>query len=419
MIRNPRANASAHSVGADGVAATEGSKWQADRRLVAPCFNHYQIRDYLPRIKTVMNRLIHKWKVQAKGKEGGETVPVPVNNDLISYTMDSTGLTALGLDFDSLRNPDSIMAKDLMTLSAGVHGRVVSPIPFWKIPLVGQYLDGLGWARKRVTDRLKKIVESKEKQRTSGEKVRGSGTFIQKTIDQSHKTASFNRNDIIGNMLTIIIAATDTTSSFLMTAVQKLAEDKTGLQAELLEEIDNALPRDLADVSLEDLQPDNLPKLKSFIFEVLRCYSPFSFLSLQTAEPIPFCGTTLEGGTAIFALLRYSSMNPYSAPEGVPLGPNGEPATEYCPRRFLKHDDDGGKVTLIMPPRNSTSFLPFGHGSRVCLGKSLADVSMAFTMASLIKTFAMELAPDHAPIGRTKVLAEVPDIDVRVVLSER
>ena len=418
VTRNPKACASAHSVGADGVAAAEGSKWQSDRRLVAPCFNHSQIRDYLPHVKTVMNRLIHKWKQDAKAHDGGETVPVAINDDLIAYTIDTTGLTALGLDFDTLRSSDSVDAKDLVTLSAGVHLRVLSPIPFWDIPFIGQYLDGLGWACQRVKDRMIQIIESKEKQRRNGEESSGSGNFIQKTIDQCNKDASFNRSRIIGNILTIIIASTDTTSSTLMTAVQKLAEDKSGLQQELLEEIDNALPRDLAEISLDDLLPDNLPKLNAFMFEVLRCYSPFSFLSLQAADSIPFCGTTLEKGTCIFALLRYCTMNPYTPAKGVPVGPNGEPSTEFCARRFLKHNDDG-QVTAITMPRNSTSYLPFGFGSRECLGRAYSEASMTLTIAALIKTFEMKLAPDHAPIGRTKVLAEVPDIDVRVEFGER
>lgn len=70
-------------------------------------------------------------------------------------------------------------------------------------------------------------------------------------------------------------------------------------------------------------------------------------------------------------------------------------------------------------PRNSTSYLPFGFGSRECLGRAYSEASMTLTIAALIKTFEMKLAPDHAPIGRTKVLAEVPDIDVRVEFGER
>ena len=415
VIRHPKMAKAVRGVGADGVFVSEGSKWQADRRLVAPCFNHNQIRDYLPHVKTVLNRLLHKWKQQAKVvNERGETLPITINNDIFAYTMDSTGLTVFGLDFDCLRTSGSVEAKDFLTLLGGVSVRALSPIPFWNIPFVGQYLDGLGWARQRLTNRMNEKIE----EQIRGEQQQSSSTFIQKTIDYSLKDASFNRSHIVGNMLTIVFAATDSTMSTHMTAVQKLAEDKTGLQQELLEEINQALPRDLSDVSLEDLQPEKLPKLKAFLYEVLRWYSPFPFMLLQANEAIPFCGTTLEKGTAIFTLLRYVSKNPHAPAKNIPLGPNGEPATEYCPRRFWKRDN-GGKVTAIIPPRNSTSYLAFGHGSRVCLGKSFSEETLTLTLATLIKTFEMKLAPNHAPIGRIKMLAEVPDIDVRVMFRER
>uniref|UniRef100_A0A7S1D2W7 Cytochrome P450 n=1 Tax=Cyclophora tenuis TaxID=216820 RepID=A0A7S1D2W7_CYCTE len=111
--------------------------------------------------------------------------------------------------------------------------------------------------------------------------------------------------------------------------------------------------------------------------------------------------------------------NSHSPAKGVPLGPNGEKPDVFCPRRYLTSATTDGRIGVSVPPRNSTSFLSFGHGSRVCPGKGLADATISLTVATLIKHFEMRLAPNHAPIGRTKLVSEIPDIDIRILFSPR
>ena len=86
IVRNKKSTEASNSVGANGIFAAEHQQWKNDRRLLAPSFNHAQIRDYLPHIQIVLGRLLLKWKT--KCMVDGKVVPFAINDDLSCYAMD-------------------------------------------------------------------------------------------------------------------------------------------------------------------------------------------------------------------------------------------------------------------------------------------------------------------------------------------
>ena len=414
IVRDKKSTHATKSVGADGIFGAEHQQWKNDRRLLAPSFNHAQIRDYLPHIRLVLGRLLHKWKTNCM--VDGKVVPFAINDDLSCYAMDTTALTTLGQDFDTLSSEgEKVMdAENILTILQGVITRTLSPIAYWQIPIIGQHLDGIGSRVAKLKKSIESIVDAVE---VEG----GSNTLVKKVVSEckTSDTSKSDRDRIMGHLLTMFFAGTDSSMSTTCSVLQKLCEDETNLQNELLEEVRKNLPEDLSTVTLEDLSADNLPKMKSFLCEVHRYYGAFPMLMLHAEVDIPFCGTVLPKGTQIMTMNRYVGINPYCKPKDIPLGPNGESVTEFCPRRFLKLDEQGQVMGVELPPRTSTSFLSFGHGRRVCLGRAFSEAVLLYTLASLLKTFEMKLAPDHEPIGRELTLAEVPDIDVRIAFKPR
>jgi cytochrome P450 len=195
-----------------------------------------------------------------------------------------------------------------------------------------------------------------------------------------------------------------------------LASDKTGLQDELANEI-VALGKEVESLTLDDIQ-DGLPRLKCFLYEVHRWYyAAFPAIFFEANEDIEILDTNVPKGQQILVFSRYISKNPYSPAKRLPFGPNGEGQLEFCPRRYLLKE--GEKVSVQHPGINSTSFLIFGHGSRICPGKGFSHAIVALVAAALLQNFRMELAPGHEPIGRISGLAETPDKDIRVIFSPR
>ena len=411
----------ARSVSVYGVATTEGDEWQQHRKLVAPMFNNNRIRDYMQHIRVVSKRLIDKW--------GSKTECFGINNDLSNFAMDFTALSTLGKDFNTLNHPNE-MAVTLYQAFDGIMLRTLSPIHFWKIPLIGQYLDGIGFAVDRLIRSIEEIVDSYKKKKEAGSKL-GEDTLVGKVVEESEKDSELDRKTIVGNLLTVFLASADSTASTLCSVLQYVVEDETGLQQDLANEIRSNLPANLTDITLDDLSFENTPLLKSLILEVNRCTPAFPIVFFHTAEDVPFCGTTLPKDTEIMAMLKHVSLNPHHAPAAVPTGPNGEykDHTQFHPRRWLVHADNkenkdtksgsGGKFVCKPPEVNSTSFVTFGHGRRQCLGRNLADMTIAFTIAAILQSFIVEKAPDYESAGRELTMTSIPDKDIRIQLTER
>ena len=422
VTRSAHSTETASSVGAAGVFSKEGTEWQQHRKLVAPMFNNNHIRDYIQHFRVVSKRLVDKW--------GSKTESFGINDDLFKYAMDLTALSSLGKDFNTLSHPNE-MAANLNQTFDGIMLRALSPIHYWKIPFVGQYLDGVGFAVDRLVKSMEEIIDSYQKKKEEAGSDPDEVTLVGKVVEESEKDSELDRKTIVGNLLTVFFAGTDSIAATLCSVLQYLLEDETGLQQDLANEIRSNLPANLNDITFDDLSFENTPLLKSLILEVNRCTPAFPIVFFHTAEDVPFCGTTLPKDTEIMAMLKHVSLNPHHAPAAVPTGPNGEykDHTQFHPRRWLVHADDkgnkdkksgsGGKFVCKPPQVNSTSFMAFGHGRRQCLGRNSADMTIAFTIAAILQSFIVEKAPDYESAGRELFLANTPDKDIRIQLTKR
>lgn len=406
IIRNDNLTATARGVGADGVFSAEGETWKSDRRIVAPVLNKQHVEKYLDSIRTVASRLVGKWISLAK--DGSSAVVI--NGDLYSATIDMQALFAFGKDFDSLRWKDSVHAKDVASLLQGTMFRGLMPIHYWEIPIIGQYLDGLGWCRRRIIDYIESVIVEYEQYDDDGNSPQ-IDTMMGKLLTLAKGESSrLDRQRMAGNLLTVFFAGTDATGSILSSMLWMIATDESGLQDELAKEA-----RDLGDINAAAFQEINskLPKLKSATYETQRIYSAFPFLMLKAAQQVAFDNTNLPSGTQFLVMTQYVSTNPISPPTGVPLGPKGEHPSEFCARRWLV---DGG----VQPPSTKKgAFMAFGHGPRTCPGRDLAEIVTLVVISSVLQKFEISLAPGHATAHRKLSFAEVPDQDVRLILEPR
>ena len=412
ITRNKLLRQALNSVAANGLLSAEGKTWRSDRRLVAPHLNLKNVEDYFKHVKTVSSRLTQKWKEQSVGNgDNKNNSVVVINTDCYNYMMDVSALTTLGKDFDSLRCNESVDAKDMDVLGKAAVSRALSPVPFWDIPVIGQYLDGAGWSIRRFENSMAKIVEECEKEKeeaTITNKKTTASNFVSKVVD-----SNIEYERIIGNLTTMFFGGTDSGAAVFSTALWLLAMDETGLQEEIFQEVKKL--GELEDAALNNLDDASIPTLLSFLFEVYRFYSPFPFLFLESAEDdVTLLGTTLPKGVNVIILLNYPSRSSISPPTDVPNGPNGEPNTVFCPRRYLLKDG-----SVVRPKAGTTELMSFGHGARICPGTNLSRAVLSFTFARLIKEFVIKLEPNHPPVGRIFGLSDMPDRDIRLCLTLR
>jgi cytochrome P450 len=409
VTRNKMLCASVNSCKAVGLFSSEGDSWKADRRLVAPALNHKQVREYFDSVKVVANRLVDKWTTLSAGGSSSITI----NRDCYQVSMDIIAMVILGADFDTLRRSrDTQEARDIEKIGDVLLQRSLAPFRYFDIPLIGQYLDGGARPIKRLHQSLDRLVEEEEKKSDA----ESSATFLSKVVKINKKDeAKLSRDRMIGNLITMFFGGTDTSGSTLTTALYVIATDTNGLQDELAAEA--KLIKNPETITWDEIL-EALPRQRSFYYELQRHYSPAAFLILHCEEQIPFLDdTTLPEGTQIMALTQYTGLNPHSPPKGVMLGPNGEGPSQYCPRRWLTTKD--GKLTVEAPPTTGCEFLTFGHGMRMCPGKTFAHSTFLFIFSSILAKFKVELEPGHPPVGRMNQFVDRPNRDVKVIFTPR
>lgn len=124
------------------------------------------------------------------------------------------------------------------------------------------------------------------------------------------------------------------------------------------------------------------------IQEVLRLYPPAAFVSREAYEDIRIGDLNIPKGVCVWTLIPTIHRDPEI------WGPD---ASEFKPERF----SEGISKACKFPQ----AYLPFGAGTRLCLGKNFAMVQLKVVLALIISKFSFSLSPSyrHSPTYRMLV----------------
>ncbi|XP_047452532.1 cytochrome P450 2F2-like [Mugil cephalus] len=208
--------------------------------------------------------------------------------------------------------------------------------------------------------------------------------FVDCYLDELEKRGddtTFSEDKLIGNVLDLYFAGTDTTSNTLLTAFLYLM-NYPHIQERCQQEIDRVLDGKFR-VSFEDRH--NMPYVQAVIHEVQRIANtvPLSVFHATTKD-VELMGYSIPKGTMIIENLT-SVLNE----EGQWKFPH-----EFNPENFLNDQGD-----FVKPD----AFMPFSAGSRVCLGESLARMELFLIIVTLLRKFKFVWPkdagkPDYTPV---------------------
>uniref|UniRef100_A0A182K8E3 Cytochrome P450 n=1 Tax=Anopheles christyi TaxID=43041 RepID=A0A182K8E3_9DIPT len=185
------------------------------------------------------------------------------------------------------------------------------------------------------------------------------------------KLLSINKHVAVIMALDMIFAGIDTTSSGSVAILYCLAKHPEK-QARLREELRTIMPT--KDTKLTATMMNNMPYLRACIKEGLRMFPPTAGNFRASGRDIVMQGYRVPKNTDIAmgaqVLMRDESYFP--RPE------------EFIPERWL--NDRDAKISSAKEV-NPFIFLPFGFGSRSCIGKRLAMMEMEVILARWIRQF--------------------------------
>jgi cytochrome P450 len=193
-------------------------------------------------------------------------------------------------------------------------------------------------------------------------------------------------------MITLLIAGHDTTATTLAFAVSKLLETPAAL-ARVREELARV-------IGTSPLSPERLRELKyldATVKEVLRLYGPAPGFARALAKPLRIGGYDLPAGVMVTASTYLLHRDPrfWSDPRA------------FNPERFLER--------RVRP----SEYVPFGGGSRTCLGMAFALYEAKAVLARLISRTRIHAVPAPQPELALRGLIYGLSRGVSVVLEQR
>ncbi|BAZ42306.1 cytochrome P450 [Calothrix sp. NIES-4101] len=192
-------------------------------------------------------------------------------------------------------------------------------------------------------------------------------------------------------LITLIIAGSESTATAMAWGLY-WAYQQPRVREKIIEEID-----DLNNF-LDPISIFKLPYLTVFCNESLRIHpiTPFTF-PRQVQETTQLLGHTLEAGTIVQGCIYLLHQREDLYPE----------AKHFRPERFLERE-----FSLY-------EFLPFGGGSRRCIGETLAVFEMKLVLATILSRYQLELADKQPEKLKRRGPTLGPENGVKMIITGR
>ncbi|MFG2887278.1 cytochrome P450 [Streptomyces sp. NPDC048297] len=187
---------------------------------------------------------------------------------------------------------------------------------------------------------------------------------------------------IIDQIVTLLLTGSDSTTATMSWFLHALSRNPAA-EAAIRDELDRTLGGRLPTVA--DL-PD-LPRLTDALHESLRLHHPVWFLTRRSVAPVRIAGTDHPAGTEFAYSLATLHRDPGLFPD--PLA--------FRPERWSAQE---------LPQRNA--WIPFGAGTRKCIGDDLAMTEMLLILAVILKDWSLRPAEDR-PVRPVPLAVIHPD----------
>ena len=351
----------------DGLLTSEGEHHRRQRRLIQPAFHHARLEGYA----RIMSRRADE---AAAGWTDGEVIDV--FSEMTALTMAVVGETLFGTELDAERErveealADVFRAFDLLVLPfSGVRLRAPTRT-------VRRFR-----AAKADLERMVNGVIARR--RADGARKRGDLLSMLLDAQDAEDGAAMTDDEVRHEVMTLFAAGLETTANALTFTWHLLSRHPEAERA--VREEAAALGAGLP--GLEDLR--RLPHTQRLLQESMRLYPPVWMLARRCVEPVP--------------------LGPYSIPEGglimmPPLSPPSGRALLARPGA-LRAGALGGRGQRR--PAHRYAYIPFGAGTRKCIGATFAAVEGALLLATRYARRARLEAIDDRPLGL------VPQITLR------
>ena len=331
--------------GKRGLVQLEGKEALTHRRLTVKAFSSVNITSYLPRFAENFTRF--RINIHHELEKQSEINLAP----LISKFVLCNALSMVIGKFDYNKVGDLLDDFIEINTHCGAEIRRKSSLSFF---FRRSHLDQIKEVEKRLHDKIQKLISNANRNPHE--------SLVSQLIAQNVEAEQIEHH-----VRTFLFAGFETTTTSILMALYLVAKNP---------QVKNQIQDQLRDAQLEDMET---LRSQSFLLnaykEGLRLYPPSWTLVREALQNTTIGDEVVKRGDQIFFGLGelHRHENFWRQPH------------DFLPERFEETS------------QHEFAFLPFGAGSRICIGMQTAYIEACYVMGRFLKEFDLHVAPDFSP----------------------
>ncbi|XP_012224508.2 cytochrome P450 6k1 [Linepithema humile] len=342
--------------------------WKILRTKLSPIFTSGKLKKMFELMLVCAQNLdtyLESLKLEGKGKE------LETKDLAAKFATDMIGVTAYGLNVNSLNNPDAEFRR---------HGKKIfeySYIRGFEMLSIFFFPSLVRWTRMRVFGKDSSVFLRKAFWDTLLQRIE-SGTkrhdlidilieLKKNHVDQDLNGIKFDGDDLVAQAAIFFTGGYETSSSTVSFTLYELAMYPE-VQNRLRKEIHNALKENNNKVTYDMIM--SLPYLDMVVSEILRKYPPLPFLDRVAGDTykVPDSDLVLEKDTPIYVSMLGMHYDPEYFPD----------PDKFDPERFNEENKHN------IP---SCAYFPFGEGPRICIGTRLGLLQSKLGLVTILNKY--------------------------------
>lgn len=396
-----------------GLIPADLETWKQRRRAIVPAFHKAYLTAMVNMFSACTQRTIDKF---ARLTERDGRANVNMEDEFLSLGLDIIGLGVFNYDFGSVTSESPVIKAVYRCLREAEH-RSTFYVPYWNIPFADRFVPRLREFRanmaiidSQLDDLISLAVNSKQEEDIEALQARDYSavrdpSLLRFLVDMRGEDISGKQ--LRDDLMTMLIAGHETTAAVLTWSIFCLTQAPEKM-ARLVAEID-AVVGDRAP-TWDDIRA--MPYLRNTLAESLRLYPQPPVLIRRAMEDITlppgFSGNANGFPLAKGCDMFISTWNLHRSPALWKDAERFEP--ERFDEPYTNPDLPGwagynpeAQGSSMYPNEVSSdfAFLPFGGGSRKCVGDQFALLEGAVALAMLLRRFNFELAMKPEDVGLT------------------
>jgi cytochrome P450 len=338
-----------------GLLTAEGGEWLLHRRLASPAFHRARVEGY--------GRTMARY-AQDSADGWVDSQSVDVHDDMTALTLRIVARTLFDADVTTRIEQVARLGTEIQHFYYLRFASLRFLIPTW-LPTPGNRR--LAAATRRLDDVVYGIVRDRRQDEDRGDLL----SMLLQARDENG--LGMSERQVRDEVMTLLLAGHETTALTLTWAfllLDRNPDARLRLEAELA-----------AVLGAESPSPDvvsALPYTQAIVNETLRLYPPAYVTGREAIRQTRVGGTAIPKGHIILISMYTTHRDARFFPE----------PDEFRPERWL----DGLEKRL---PRGA--FIPFGMGSRMCIGAAFAMMEAVLLLATIARRWRFELVPAEIP----------------------